>query len=192
MPGTLTLTDNAPGISQAIGLTAQAIEPSAATPTCSLPLGTYPNSMLTITDATAGAVIYYTMNGTMPTTSSAAYTKPIALNSSGTFTVNAIAVPTGYVNNSGVATATYTIHPYLAKPTFSPPAGSYTTPQSVTISDISTKTIYYTTDGSVPTTSSTPYSGPITVSSSETINAIAVLNGFTHSPDVSAPYAIAP
>ncbi|HTA85626.1 MAG TPA: chitobiase/beta-hexosaminidase C-terminal domain-containing protein [Silvibacterium sp.] len=43
-------------------------------------------------------------------------------------------------------------HPYLAKPTFSPPAGSNTTPQSVTISDISTKTIYYTTDGSVPTT----------------------------------------
>jgi hypothetical protein len=69
---------------------------------------------LTITDATAGAVIYYTMNGTMPTTSSAAYTKPIALNSSGTFTVNAIAVPTGYVNNSAVATATCTIHPYLA------------------------------------------------------------------------------
>jgi hypothetical protein len=62
----------------------------------------------------------------------------------------------------------------------------------VTISDFSTKAIYYTTDGSVPTTSSTPYSGPVTVSSSETINAIAVLNGFTNSPDVSAAYAIAP
>lgn len=76
VPGTRTLTDNAPGLSQAIGLTVQAIEPSAATPTFSLPSGTYPNSALTITDVTSGAVIYYTMNGTMPTTSSAAYTKP--------------------------------------------------------------------------------------------------------------------
>ena len=43
--------------------------------------------------------------------------------------------------NSEVATALYTVHPYLARPTFGPPAGFGTTPQTVAISDISTKTI---------------------------------------------------
>ena len=91
-----------------------------------------------------------------------------------------------------MVTAVYTIQPVLARPSFTPPAGSYTTPQTVTISDVSTKTIYYTTDGSMPITSSTLYSGPITVSSNQTINAIAVLSGFTNSPEVTAAYTIEP
>jgi len=62
-----------------------------------------------------------------------------------------------------------------APPTFSPAAGSYTGAQTVTISDdTSGVAIYYTTDGSTPTTSSTLYIGPVMVTSSETINAIAV------------------
>ncbi|MGA7314670.1 MAG: chitobiase/beta-hexosaminidase C-terminal domain-containing protein [Silvibacterium sp.] len=55
--------------------------------------------------------------------------------------------------------ALYTIHPYLARPTFSPPGRFLHHPQTVAISDISTKTIYYTTDGIMPTTSSTPLLG---------------------------------
>lgn len=76
-------------------------------------------------------------------------------------------------------------------PTFDPPAGTYTGAQSVTISDTAPHaTIYYTTDGSTPTTSSTQYSGSITVSKSETINAIAVASGYSQSPVGSAAYAI--
>ncbi|MGA2841489.1 MAG: chitobiase/beta-hexosaminidase C-terminal domain-containing protein, partial [Steroidobacteraceae bacterium] len=60
-----------------------------------------------------------------------------------------------------------------ATPTLFPQSGTYTGSQSVTILDSTTAAkIYYTTDGTTPTTSSTVYAGPITVSGSETIKAI--------------------
>jgi len=60
-------------------------------------------------------------------------------------------------------------------PTFSPDGGTYTSPQSVTISCATDgATIYYTIDGTTPTASSTPYTEPITVSESLTLMAIAV------------------
>lgn len=78
-----------------------------------------------------------------------------------------------------------------ATPTFSPAAGTYSSAQSVTIScATSAPTIYYTTDGSTPTTSSAVYSSAITVSSSETIKAIATATGYTQSAVGSAAYVI--
>ena len=60
-------------------------------------------------------------------------------------------------------------------PTFSPDGGTFTSPQSVTISCATDgATIYYTIDGTTPTASSTPYTEPITVSESLTLKAIAV------------------
>jgi hypothetical protein len=50
-------------------------------------------------------------------------------------------------------------------------------------------TIYYTTDGSSPTASSAVYSGPITVSATKTLRAIAVVGGAS-SPVASATYTI--
>lgn len=66
----------------------------------------------------------------------------------------------------------------VKKPVFSPDGGTYSKAQSVTItSATSGATIYYTTDGTTPTTSSTQYTGAITVSSTTTIKAIAVHQG---------------
>jgi Chitobiase/beta-hexosaminidase C-terminal domain len=80
----------------------------------------------------------------------------------------------------------------VATPTFSPAAGTYTSAQSVTLSDsTSGATIYYTTNGTTATTSSTQYTGPIPISASETIEAIAADTGDTNSGVASAPYTIA-
>ena len=81
--------------------------------------------------------------------------------------------------------------PQAATPTFSPAGGSYSSAQSVTISSAtSSASIYYTTDGSTPTTGSTLYTGAVSVSSSETINAIAVASGYTQSAVGTAAYTI--
>ena len=80
---------------------------TVATPTFSPAGGTYSETQnVTISCATTGATIYYTLDGTAPTTSSSVYSAPIAI--SQTTTVKAMATKTG-MSNSNVATATYTI-----------------------------------------------------------------------------------
>ena len=65
-----------------------------------------------------------------------------------------------------------------ATPVISPGSESFQTSVSVTITDSTqNSTIYYTTDGSNPTTSSTVYSGAIHVTATETIKAIASASG---------------
>jgi hypothetical protein len=76
-------------------------------------------------------------------------------------------------------------------PTFSPAPGTYTSTQIVTITDSTpNSTIYYTTDGSAPTSSSSQYSGPITVGKTEIIQSIATATGFPVSPVALATYTI--
>jgi LysM repeat protein len=165
------------------------IVPTLPAATFSPAAGTYTTSQsVAISDATAGTTIYYTTNGTTPTTSSTVYSGPITVNA--TETLETIAVETGYTN-SAVATAAYSIAPLLTAPTFTPAAGAYATSQTVTISDATAgATIYYTTNGTTPTTSSTVYSGPITVSATEMIEAIAVETGYTSSSVATAAYTI--
>jgi len=79
-----------------------------------------------------------------------------------------------------------------ATPTFSPTGGTYSSSQTVTISTTTpSATIYYTTNGSAPTTDSTVYSAPITVAATETIKAIATAPGYSASGVGSAAYTIA-
>ena len=80
-------------------------------PTFSVPTGTYTAvQSVTISDATAGATIYYTTNGNNPTISSPVYTgQPIAVNV--TTTIKAIAVGAPGYAVSPVATAIYTLAP---------------------------------------------------------------------------------
>jgi len=79
-----------------------------------------------------------------------------------------------------------------ATPAFSVAAGTYTTAQTVTIGDATAgATIYYTTGGSAPTIRSPVYSGPLTVSSTESLEAMATATGYTASAVASAAYTIA-
>jgi hypothetical protein len=144
---------------------------------------------VTITDATSGAVIHYTTNGTTPTASSATYASPIAVGS-GSTTIEALAIANSV--SSTVSSAAYTVtQTATPPPTFSPAAGTYSSTQNVTLADsASGAIIYYTTNGTTPTTSSAVYATPIAVATSETLQAIAIASGSQLSTVASAAYTI--
>ncbi len=164
--------------------------PVTTSPIFSPPGGAYATSQsVSMASGSAGATIYYTTNGTTPTTSSTIYSAPITISASGT--LEAIAVASGYAP-SAVGTAVYSIAPNLPAPVLSPSAGTYTTPQTVTITDAAPgATIYYTIDGTTPTSSSSIYSAPISVTASETVLALAVETGYSNSPVTGGTYTIA-
>lgn len=103
-----------------------------------------------------------------------------------------------FTTNSTNSVLTYTFASGAAVPTFSPVAGTYGTAQSVTISSTTSgATLCYTTDGSTPTangagtcTHGSTYSGPVLVSTSLTLKAIASKSGNTDSGVGSAAYVI--
>jgi chitobiase/beta-hexosaminidase-like protein len=81
-----------------------------------------------------------------------------------------------------------------AKPTFSVKPGTYSGTTTVKIRDATRgAVIYYTTDGWTPTTASKRYTGPITIDTTTTLNAIAFLPGpyLRRSMVGSAQYTIA-
>ena len=80
--------------------------------------------------------------------------------------------------------------PVQPTPAFDPVGGAYSGIQSVTITSADADAIYYTTDGSIPTTSSTLYSGPVSVAVSETLKALAVRAGYQDSAIGTAAYTI--
>src|SRR5205814_676676 len=165
------------------------IQVPAATPAVSPSGGTFTSSItVTLTDSTPGATIYYTTDGSTPTTASAAYTGPITVTT--TQMIKAIAVASGYTT-SAVASGTYTIQGGAGTPELSPSGGTFTSSITVTLTDSTPgSTIYYTTDGSTPTTSSAAYTGPITVTTTQTIKAIAGAAGYTPSAVASGTYKI--
>ncbi len=64
---------------------------------------------------------------------------------------------------------------YAAKPSFDIAAGFYTGSVTVTITNNEpSSTVYYTTNGTLPSATSTVYSGPITISATAVLKAIAI------------------
>ena len=176
----------------AMGIVTEAVTSPAPAPVFSIPAGTYTTAQsVTITDSATSAAIYYTTDGSIPTTSALPYNGPIAISSSET--LQAIATGNGS-STSPVASAAYVINlPAAASPVFSPAAGTYSSAQTVTLSDATPgAAIYYTTDGTQPTISSSRYTGPIAVNSSETLQAIAIASGYSASALASATYSIVP
>jgi len=142
-------------------------EVTSYTPHCATPVITfdYTTSMVSISSATPGSTIYYTTNGDTPSTSSTEYSEPFTVTS--TTTVKAIATHVGYYD-SEVATLLIT---QVATPTIQNNGNNAISITSATEG----ATIYYTTDGSTPNTSSTVYTEPLTENvSNVTIKAIAV------------------
>jgi len=172
-----------------IGLATYTIAASA--PTFSPAPGTYyAPQAVTLSDATSGATIYYTTNGTFPSTSSPSCTSPCPVAVPTSMTIRAMAVGNG-ISQSSTSVAVYTIA--ANTPTFTPSSGSYSTAQNVMISDTTSGVaIYYTTNGSIPTTSLSPCLNPCTVpvSTTTTLKAVAAGNGISQSSVAVASYTI--
>jgi uncharacterized repeat protein (TIGR03803 family) len=171
---------------------AYTFEPQAASPAFSLAAGTYQGAQtVTITSATSGVTIHYTTDGSTPTEMTGKlYSGAVTVNA--TMILNAIAFETGFADSS-VTSSAYTIGaPAAAVSIFSPPAGTYTTAQTVTISTTTPgASIRYTTNGTNPSeTYGTLYTSPVLISTTSTLKAIAYEAGFADGPIASAVYTI--
>ena len=122
------------------------------------------NHAISITTTTPSATIYYTIDGTDPTTSSTLYTGPSADLSDQP--IRAIAVKEGMIN-SDIGSGTISIK--CATPVIS--FDNLTSMVTITCATEGS-TIFYTTDGGEPSASSTPYT-PFSVNSTTTVKAIA-------------------
>ncbi len=153
-----------------------------ATPTISVETGTYTTAQnVTLACDTEGATIHYTMtvDGTTPddpSESDATYSTAISVTKSGT-KIKAKAFKDG-MTASAVASATYTIKP--SKPTITA-AGA-----TITITAGDGCNIYYTTDNTEPTTSSSHYTGSFNLNTSCKIKARAY-DTYNNASDIS-PY----
>lgn len=117
------------------------------------------------------AAVYYTTDGSTPTSDSTVYSEPFTL--SATTTVKALAIKDGI--SSEVASETFT---KLASPTISGDT-PFAETTSVTMSGPDGATIHYTTDGTTPTAESSTYSAAITLSATTTVKAVSVKSGVT-------------
>ena len=145
-----------------------------------------------ITGDVAGSVYYnkntgkYTAQVWNPTSSTKIATFKVNGNQVGTATIGAKALVSFEVSKEGNFNIVQAETPEISVPT-----GTYDDTQYVTItSKTDGATIYYTTDGSRPTTSSKVYDGIFAVSSSATVKAIAVKNGCINSAMASSTITV--
>ena len=150
--------------------------------------GTYEAPQSVTITAQQGATIYYTTDGTDPTTESAVYNEPIAVND-GTMTIKAIAVMEGW-NNSEVAEATYIINlPVLDAPVIVPEEGQKNNAVEVTITAAEDAEIYYRINEADEWTK---YTEAFTVDgNNQKVEAYAKKANFKDSPVTTATYTFA-
>ena len=169
----------------------QAELPYVATPVITPTSGAVVSGQeVTISCATDGASIYYTTDGTNPSSSSTLYNPESKPTITAETTIKAIGIKDG-LTNSSVAEASFTIAAPCATPTFSVAAGDVVKGTTVTIACATDgATIYYTTNGDEPTTSSSVYSTALTINATQTIKAIATKDGNANSAVASVSYTV--
>ncbi len=129
-------------------------------PEFSSPEGTYDEIVYLKLSSNSEGTIYYTMDGTMPTYESSVYREPLILEL-GIYKINAIFV-NSFGIESDVVSKTYTIDIRVPKPpNVILEGGDYTIPELIEVDVQPFCTVYYTTDGTMPTNESTEYTGPV-------------------------------
>jgi len=168
--------------------------PVVAAPIFSLPSGVYDSSQVVmISVTTPGATIRYTLDGTNPdAVNGMDYTGPITVNA--TTQIRAYAYLAGW-GDSPISLANYVIIlpvQTVATPVFTPVGGVYNNSVDVVITTTTPLAdIYYTLDGTEPSNvNGTLYAGPITITSTTTVKAIAYRTGWENSLINNASYVI--
>lgn len=166
--------------------------------TAAPPGGTYAVGQSITLTANETSTIYYTTNGSTPTTASSKYTAPLTL--SGPLTLKYFAVDSAN-NASAVVTQTYSTGPDVIKPvvTANPVGGQYAPGTTITLSANEPADIRYTTDGTDPLTAGLPYTtaipfngpGPMTLKyfardTAGNVSEVATQT-YTVPPDTAAP-----
>jgi len=157
----------APAFTSSVNVLADEVQ--IAAPIASLASGTYGGSQTVIpSSASSGAVIYYTVDGSIPTTSSTKYEPKwwsLGIKINASETLNMIATDANGSKFSKVSLYTYII--LADMPTSNMTTGSVIGKEiPIKLSALSSDTIYFTTDGSEPTTSSYKYSTAIPITES--------------------------
>lgn len=162
-------------------------------PVFSLQAGTYNEDIFVeLSCITTDAIIYYTTDGSSPSSASYVYTLPIPITGHGTLmTINAMAAKEGMTDSESVS-AGYSINYELASPpTFDPPGGTYNSDIEVVINCATEgATLYYTTNGDKPGITSMVYEDPIPLQANTTIKARAIKAGMIDSEVAGADYVI--
>jgi len=194
-PITISTTTTIKAFAVKVGMNDSAVltalyEMKAAKPAASPATGTYNTVQnVALSSITEDALIYYTLDGTAPTKESTPYVPNTTIPITATTTLKAIAVK-GVLVDSDILTEVYTLQTLI--PTASPAAGTYLTPQSVTLSTTTEgASIRYTLDGSDPTaTTGALYNPevPISITSTTTLKARTVKDGWTISPIMTVTY----
>ncbi len=163
-------------------------QPTAAPPSFSPGSQSFTDSItVAMSNPSPGTSIYYTTDGSAPNLNSTLYTGPIKVAS--TTTIIAFAAGSGY-SPSGTSSAAFVQELQAPAPMLSVAAGSYSSSQRITLTHSAPNAIiYYTLDGTTPSSSSSVYRDPIMITNDCTVNAIAVVEGFTTSAVASAHYA---
>jgi len=159
-----------------------------AAPTFAPGPGAYVGPLLvTATTSTPSGLIHYTFNGPDPTEADPAVPSGGAISVPMTGILRAATFAAGYTT-SAVVTAPYEV--VTPAPVISPAPGTYTSSVNVTIEGLPGAVVYYTTDGQEPSTGSTPYTGPFTLSLSGTVKAKAWVPGWLMSATAEQSYEV--
>ncbi len=153
--------------------------------------GTYSSAQTVHITSSTGADIRYTLDGSDPISSSPLYKDSLKISASKL--VKARAYKQG-LSPSEIGSAAYTIDiaGTVEAPSFNPGGGNYIGSQTIRLqSGTPSASIYFTTDGTTPSESSSLYATPLTLSQSTTLKAIAIKTGLTPSPVAVSAYAIA-
>lgn len=144
------------------------------------------NQLVTLNISEPGA-IYYTLDGSNPSNVSTKYVGPIIINSSTVLRFLAVDLAG---NPSIIYEESYNIDKNIPQAWANLKSGLYNSNKVIALTMSESGSIYYTLNGSTPTTNSTKYTGPLNISSSTTLRFLAVDDASNPSQVYAATYNI--